>query len=405
MTILFLSLRGSVPLRPKQSLRLLRSIGWTSLAMTKGAVILALLFCSSAGYAAAADESAGEKALQERQRLEWKKFYLDAAGVDMPQTSLAIDFFNQAVEAYQGQDYELAREALAESLKLNARNAFAYELLGDMASEEHDLAAARENYRKAYLIQPSAKLQEKIEKAAREVHLDEGFQSFTEGHFLIRAKGKNENEIKQVAVELERLFAKLAKDFGYAPREALTVTLYERAEFEELTRLPHWVGGVYDGKIRLPAYSRGILSSQFSAVAVHEMTHAFVGRLSHKKAPAWIQEGLAVFMETQAQPRDFMVLRLAVKTNSLLPLDQLMNEEKVTQQSDVLFASLFYEQAYALTDYLLQKYGMFKIKKMLKAFADSNDYDEAIRTAFKIDLMKLEKKWKNSLTAHYPSAA
>lgn len=349
-----------------------------------------------------AEETALEKDLNARQKMEWKRFYLDGDGqMEMPQTSLAIDFFNQAVEAYQGQDYELAREALVESLKLNARNALAYELMGDMAAEEHDIEAARENYKKAYLIQPSEKLQKKIEQNGREVQLDDGFHEFKTGHFLIRTKQTLKGHSEKLGTELETLYSKLVKDFGYSPREALSVTLYERSEFAELTQLPHWVGGVYDGNIRLPAYSYGVLEGSFSAVAIHEMTHAFVGRMSRKKAPSWIQEGLAVYMEAQFQTRDFMVLRLAVKTHSLLPMDQMMNEQKVTGHQDALFASLFYEQAYSLTDYLMRKYGMFKIKKLLKAFAEGKDYDEALRSALRVDPVKLEKRWKNSLIKKY----
>jgi len=349
-----------------------------------------------------AEESALEKDLNARQKMEWKRFYLEGDGpAEIPQTSLAVDFFNQAVEAYQGQDYELAREALVESLKLNARNAFAYELLGDMAHEEHDLSTASENYKKAYLIQPSEKLKEKIEKAGREVLLDQAFQEFPTGHFIIRQKPSQKENLKKLGEELEVLYSKLVKDFGYSPREALQVTLYERSEFAELTQLPHWVGGVYDGNIRLPAYRHGVLEETFSAVAIHEMTHAFVGRISRKKAPSWIQEGLAVYMEAQVQPRDFMVLRLAVKTQSLLPMDQMMNEQKVTSHHDALFASLFYEQAYSFTDYLLRRYGMFKVKKLLKAFAEGKDYDEALRSAFGGDPAKLEKRWKSSLIKQY----
>ncbi|MBP9865501.1 MAG: hypothetical protein KBC91_03760 [Candidatus Omnitrophica bacterium] len=349
-----------------------------------------------------AEESAVEKDLNARQKMEWKRFYLDAEGqTEMPQTSLAVDFFNQAVEAYQGQDYELAREALVESLKLNARNAYAYELMGDMAAEEHDIEAARENYKKAYLIQPSEKLREKIEKNGREVQLDTGFHEFKTGHFILRTKQTQAGHSDKLGTELEALYSKLVKDFGYAPREALPVTLYERREFQELTQLPHWVGGVYDGNIRLPAYSSGILEGAFSAVAIHEMTHAFVGRMSRKKAPSWIQEGLAVYMENQVQPRDFMVLRLAVKTNSLLPMDQMMNEQKVTGHQDALFANLFYDQAYSLTDYLIRKYGMFKIKKLLKSFGEDKDYDSALRSALGVDPAKLEKRWKNSLIKKY----
>lgn len=369
----------------------------------RGAAVIFLVLLGLPGVCFAAEPSASEKRFQDQQRREWKRYYAGGAQKEIPQTSLAVEFFNQAVEAYQGHDYELAREALSESLKLNARNAYAHELLGDMAVEENDLPGARESYRQAYLLQPSDKLREKMEKAGREVRLDGEHQEFAQGHFQIRAsRDIPEEELMVLARELETIYDRLEKFFGYAPREPLTVVLYEREEFAELTRLPHWVGGLYDGKIRLPAYDRGVLDADFEALAAHEMTHAFIGRLSRRKAPAWLQEGLAVSIENEIRPRDFTVLRLAVKTRTLLPLDQLMNEEKVSREKDALFASLFYEQSWSLLQYLLKKYGMFKVRSLLTAFSKGKNYDEALRDSFSIEAPMLETKWKKYVTKQYP---
>ena len=309
----------------------------------KNAACCALGFALLCAVPAHAEEnSAAEKALMQRQKVEWKKFYGSAqGGAEMPQTSLAIDFFNQAVEAFQAHDHELAREALAESLKLHARNPFAYELLGDIAEEEHRLDEAKENYRQAYLLAPSAKLQEKMEKLGREITQDADFLDFEQGRFLIKSKESDAESIKKLSAELQSIYQKLARDSG----------------------------------------------------------------ISKTKAPAWIHEGLAVHMENQVQARDLTVLRLAVKTRSLLPLDELMSETRPSKQNDALYAELFYEQAFSLADYLIRTYGMFKIRKILEAFADGKNYDEAIRGVLEIDLLQLEEAWKISVIKRFPQTA
>ncbi len=353
----------------------------------------------------AAEKSEAEQALLKKQEIEWKKFYAGGAGQNaaMPQTSLAVDYYNQAVEAFQAHDHELAREALQESLKLNARNPFARELLGDIAEVEHNLPEAKAQYQKAYLIQPSDKLREKMEKLSREIGLDAGFTDFQEGRFLLKSKQANSESMKKLTLDLEKTYQKLAKDFSFTPKPPLVVILYDHDEFQEYTRLPHWVHGLYDGKIRLPAYQWGVVEYDLPVLAMHEMTHAFVAGISKTRAPSWIQEGLAVFMENQVHRRDGTVLRLAVKTQSLLPLDELMGEARPGRQNDPLYASLFYEESCSLVDYLIGRYGMFKVRKMLEAFGSGQNYDEVIRSVLEIDPEQLEKKWKNFVTKKFPS--
>lgn len=349
---------------------------------------------------ASEDSDTAQKELKRRQKTEWMRFYRqNPKNAEVPQTGMSVEFFNQAVSFFKSQEYDLAHQALVDSIRLNDRNSFAYELLGDIAQIEHDLKNAKAYYTKAYLLKPSPELQEKFEKINRELSLEDQFLSEETEHFFFKYKADERSDIQELGPKLEDIYAALAKTFGEQVRRRIVVVFYEPEEFRRVTELPHWVSGVYDGKIRLPVYRWGLERYNLEAIAAHEMTHAFVAEMSASKAPSWINEGLAVYEEQNYEKKDMIVFRAAVRTGTLLEIDHLMNENRVVKEKDPLFANLFYDQSYMLVRYMIERYGMFEIKQLLKSFGQGKNYDEAILEVLKTDPVQLDAEWRSSLVS------
>ncbi len=370
----------------------------------RGWLVLGLMSAAVLNSAAVNESSRSEKELMDGQKREWRRYQADdSAGV--PTTSMAIEFYNQGVEAYQAHDYELAEEALHQSLEMNGRNALAHELLGDIALARHDLAQAKEHYRKAYLVEPSESRRSKLEKNSKEIGIEDSFLTYEQEPFLIKYKAAEKEDLAKLSELLDGTYRTLKATLDYTPRSELVVLLYEDQEFGDLFKTPHWVSGLYDGKVRLPAYRFGVLNALLPALAAHEMTHAFIAELASGKAPAWLNEGLAVTMENQVTPRSLDILRLAVKTKTVLPLDVMMSEKKVAENQDPIFSALFYEEAFHFVSYLADTYGFFKVRRLLAEFGKGSDYDQALREVFKSGPETLEKAWKAALYKQFPPPA
>ena len=73
--------------------------------------------------------------------------------------------------------------------------------------------------------------------------------------------------------------------------------LYTNQAFADITRAPRWVGALNDGRLRIPVQGLTGVTPDLARVLKHELTHSFVGQKSHGRAPTWLQEGVAQWME------------------------------------------------------------------------------------------------------------
>ena len=359
---------------------------------------LSLLFaCSfSPGMAAEEKKTAAEELLERRQKVEILGFFLkDPDQAALPNTSVAVEFLNQGIEHFEKNEFDLARKAVQDSLGRDHANPLAYELLGEIDNREQKLASAKANFEIAYHLNPKPELKEKLEKLQGETVVEKRLSTYQEEHFLIKYFKEKQNDRGFELRELLRAtYLNHSKDFAYYFNHQVAVLLYDEKDFKEITRLPHWVAGVYDGKIRMPINRQGFKDLDLRALAAHEVTHAFVAAMSKLRAPAWLNEGLAEYEENKIKALDLAVFQSAAAAQTLFPLDQLMSQAATASLNDPARVALFYQQSFHFVNYLITRYGMFRIKQILTELSKGKDSDEALGSALKVSPVYLEKEWK-----------
>ena len=355
--------------------------------------------CGFSGEAAEEGEAARGD-VEARGRTQILSYFLgnpkDASGLKTP---ISIDRYNQGVEFYQKKEYELARQALEEAISHDSRNHLALELLGDIDYYEQKLGEAKSHYEAAFRLKPRRDLKKKIEKVEKEKSVEAGLATYREEHFLIKYAGEDRGlegfELREL---LRTTYREVGQDLGYFFKHKVVVLLYDEEEFRELSGAPHWSSGVYDGKIRLPAYRKGLTLTEIQKVMRHELTHAFVVEMSRGLCPAWLNEGLAEYEEAKVEAPDLRIMRAAIKTNTLYPLSTLFAKTGLVEVMDPLEVQLFYVEAYAVVKYIAERYSMFHVKKMLELFRQGKDSFEVVQEVLKISPLELENRWKESLT-------
>ncbi|HNV86882.1 MAG TPA: tetratricopeptide repeat protein [Candidatus Omnitrophota bacterium] len=308
------------------------------------------------------------------------------------------DFLMQGIRAFEKKEYGMAKEMLEEALRYSDKNPTVFELLGDIAYYEQDLKTAKSRYVEAFRLKNSSRIREKIEKLSREAPIETQLDQYSDEHFIIRYK-KNVTQPfgggYEIREYLREAWGAISKDFGVYPKDKTVVLLYNEEEYRYLSGSPAWVGGQYDGKIRLPAYKQKIDSSKLKKLVWHELTHYFVYEISQGKCPRWLNEGLAQYEENKIVPIDIRYFEAAEKNKYLLPFEDL--DRGISESSDPTEVFLFYQQSFMVTSSLISKYRMFKVKEMLEEYAKGATTEQVFERALQTSFRAFEIKWLASL--------
>jgi tetratricopeptide (TPR) repeat protein len=282
---------------------------------------------------------------------------------------------------------------LAEKALIHDRNlAEAHVLIGDIAYDNQHLRQARAAWTKARKLKPDLQaIETRIAKLNTEFAIEKNFDRETKGYFDIRYQ----NGIKSsTAVQFQQWLSKARRDVGndfkYWPRHKIVVLVYSPEAFKRIRSGPDWVAGIYDGKIRVPLPNTGSGKEEVKPTLVHEYAHAVVHDLGGGRCPVWLNEGLAEFQEAKVRQPALDRLRTAVRLKQLIPINQL---DDAFQSSDLAVASLAYQEAYSIVQYVAQSQGFFRFGRILKLVASGVSVDVAIEKELRLTTAQLERNW------------
>jgi hypothetical protein len=171
-------------------------------------------------------------------------------------------------------------------------------------------------------------------------------------------------------------FSAIESELNYTPPDSIGVILYTQQAFADITRAPGWVGALNDGRIRVPVQGLTSLTSELSRVLKHELTHSFIQQKTHSRAPVWLQEGLAQWMEGQRSRDNATVLVQVYDEKQAMALGQL---EGSWMQLSGPVAGYAYAWALANVEYVVRADGMGDIDRILNRIAEGSSTEAAIQ--------------------------
>jgi tetratricopeptide (TPR) repeat protein len=260
-----------------------------------------VLLCLAAADARASDDPSalarkGTAAIENQRFGEALEAFTRAAALEPGDASFC---FGAGVAAFMlGQD-ALAQSRFECALALNPAYLPAATWLGDLHYRAGRIEEAISIYETARRHAPDRpELQKQLAIWRTEQALQSRFREVRTNHFTaLYETAADEPLARKIVERLEAAYRRVGETLGVYPSHRITVVLYTREQFVEITKLATWSVAAYDGRIRVPISDALKQRDELDRVLTHEYVHAVVGRLGGRALPAWVNEGLATALE------------------------------------------------------------------------------------------------------------
>jgi tetratricopeptide (TPR) repeat protein len=273
-------------------------------------------------------------------------------------------------------EFKQALEYLDRAKRLAPENADVYKLGGWAYYGMNRPEQAVLEWKKSQAIRPDAEVQAALEKALRDKQEEENYRENETTHFQLRYNGTAEPALaREVLRTLEGHFQQIESELNYTPPEPIGVILYTQQGFADITRAPGWVGALNDGRIRVPVQGLTSVNSELSRVLRHELTHSFIQQKTHGRAPTWVQEGVAQWMEGKRSDENAAVLVQIYDQGQAAPLGKLEGSWMNLPEEVVRYA---YAWALANVEYVVQTQGMSDVVRILDGISEGSSTEEAV---------------------------
>jgi tetratricopeptide (TPR) repeat protein len=266
----------------------------------------------------------------------------------------------------------------------------AFTLLGLVLYHADKTERAAKAWKQSVELRPDPAVQQMLAKAEREISAEGGFRRQESVHFTVHYEGQLNNDrlAGQMLQSLESDYAELSRDLELSPGEPITVVIYSKKPFFDVTQAPAWAGGMYDGKLRIPVEGLDSLTPELARVLKHELTHSFLALLTDQRCPGWLQEGLAQAFEPRSLPIPGRILAQVFEQRKQIPLQQLRGTFSGLNRTQ---AAVAYSESLAAVQYLQSRFALSGVQDILKGIAAGKSAEQALQAVTGMDYADLEK--------------
>jgi tetratricopeptide (TPR) repeat protein len=254
-------------------------------------------------------------------------------------------------------------------------------------------------WKRSLALRPDSETQAALDKALKDKEEEESYKENESAHFQLKYNGTAQPTLaRDVLRVLESHYTTIESELNYTPPEPIGVVLYTQQAFADITRAPGWVGALNDGRIRVPVQGLTSVDSELSRVLKHELTHSFIQQKTRGRAPTWIQEGVAQWMEGKRSDENAAVLLQVYDAGQAAPLDRLEGSWMGLSGNVAQYA---YAWALANTEYIVESGGMGDMERVLDSIAAGGSTEEALKEVLHDDYSDLMHSTAEYLKKNY----
>ena len=278
---------------------------------------------------------------------------------------------------------EHARRVAPNSADVAKLTGWAYYGLNKM-----DLAV--EEWQRAEHLHPDPEVERALAKAQKDKAEEESYREGVTAHFALKYSGTATPDLASgILHALEDDFNDIESQLDYTPPEPIGVILYTGQAFADITRAPSWAGAINDGRIRIPVQGLSSVTPELARVLKHELTHSFIGQKTRGRAPTWVQEGVAQWIEgPRSNSSAGALVELAGQGRA--PSLQMLEGSWMSLNGGA--ASFAYAYSLAAVESIIESGGISDISRLLDRISTAPSMDAALRDALHSDYSDLDQQ-------------
>ena len=214
----------------------------------------------------------------------------------------------------------------------------------------------------------------RLSRVRGELAVSRGQRTLSTEHFeLFADPDVSEPVLRAAADGLENAYEKMTTTLRAPLMRRQIVVLYSGRAYFSLVSVPDWVGGVYDGKIRVSVQPGGDEDAS-SAVLAHELAHAVLRQAAGDRVPGWLHEGYAQWRSGRRLPwRELAAALAAGAAPSAAAL-----ESSLRGPLDRGAARSVYAQTLSLVEHLVDHRGEGSLACVIEGLGSGATIDEAL---------------------------
>jgi tetratricopeptide (TPR) repeat protein len=282
---------------------------------------------------------------------------------------------NLAVLYLRESQFTQALDPLERARRVSPDSPDVAKLMGWAYYGANKMDRAIEEWQRAERLRPDPEVRQALDKAQRDKAEEESYREGETAHFALKYNGSATPDLARgILRALEDDFRDIESQLDYTPREQIAVILYTEQAFADITRAPGWVGALNDGRLRIPVQGLTSVTPDLARVLKHELTHSFVGQKSHNRAPTWLQEGVAQWMEGRRSTSNAGALVEAATAGATPPLGALEGSWMSLSGNSAAFA---YAWSLAVVESIIDSGGVSDISRLLDRVATAPSTESA----------------------------
>ncbi|TKB70506.1 MAG: tetratricopeptide repeat protein [Nitrospira sp.] len=273
------------------------------------------------------------------------------------------------------QQDQRAIRSLATAIERAPQMTQAHHLLARLHAERDEPGAAIGHYEEALGQDPNnVRLQSEYRQVRGAMREEQGFSRVAGRHVVVKfAEPSDQDRGSRLAAHLEEVCDAIARELGSVPATPVVALLHSHKSASE----PVWAAGIFDGRIHVTRTQLDAGGSRFQTYLRHECTHALTHRLSQGRAPTWLDEGLAQYLERPVTERS-EGLPVHGEEGPIL-LESLRGDFVGLPRAE---AERKYADSLRAVQVMIARHGLSGVRRWLEAIAVSKDLAQAYQHVF-----------------------